>query len=500
MVFPIATAPVPLPSAFASVPGGVSLTERTRITAHPGAECAAEQLADAIQQRCGIRPTIGVDGEITVRHDAHAPAESHTITVGERAELTGDAAGLFHAAQSVRQLIVRDGDGWVLPGVQIDDAARFAHRGFMLDVARTFFPVETVLAVIDRIAALKFNRLHLHLTDDQGWRLQIHSRPLLTERAAGTSACGRPGGFYTQDAYRRIVEYAAERHIEVIPEIDLPGHTHAIGLAYPHLVEAPVHDDALRALSARFDQALPEAGVPYQGWGVGHSSVRIGSEQTYEFIADVLGELAAITPGEHLHIGGDEALGTPQSDFNAFVTRVTGMVAALGKTPIAWHEAGTAEVSPGTVGQFWGSRTPTPEHAANTGAFVRRGGSVILSPNDTAYLDMQPAPDFPLGLDWAGTTDLRRAYDWEPTAVLPGVPEAAILGVEAPLWAETVSSLDDIDQLVFPRAAAIAEVAWSPADSRDWESFRARVARLGGVWDAAGWGGHRPAEIPWSTR
>ncbi|WP_259608247.1 MULTISPECIES: family 20 glycosylhydrolase [Microbacterium] len=348
----------------------------------------------------------------------------------------------------------------------------------------------------------KFNHLHLHLTDDQGWRLQIDSWPRLTERAAASSVGGESGGFYTKDDYREILAHAAARHITVVPEIDLPGHTHAVGVAYPELVEEPVLSEDLVRSAEALGQALPAAGEPYTGWGVGHSSLRIRTADTERFVRDVLSELAELTPGPWLHIGGDEAFGTDPADFASFMARTTALVVELGKTPVAWHEAGSGpDIAPGTVGQYWGSRTPQGAHAAEASRFVERGGRLIMSPSDAAYLDMKYDEQFPLGLSWAGVVDVRTAYDWEPTAILP-LPAASVLGVEAPLWTETVRDLRDADRLVFPRVAAIAEIAWSPAAAteRTWESFRERVGRLAPLWQSEGIDHHAAEEIPWSSR
>lgn len=499
MVLPL----VPLPSSATESTGALSLTAATRIVVENDADAAASALADGIAERTGLHPAITVDaarpGDIVVRRTARQ-GEHYTVHVGETAQLEGAEAGLFYAVQTVRQLLTADGEAWVLPHVEIDDAPRFAYRGVMLDVARTFFDVDTVKAFIDRASSLKFNHLHLHLSDDQGWRLQIDSRPLLAERSSTTAVLGRPGGFYTKDDFREIVRYATAHHMIVVPEIDLPGHTHAIGLAYPEIVEAPVMNDGLLAQSTALDQPLPAAGEPYLGWGVGHSSVKIHADETWEFLRDVLTEVAEITPGPYLHVGGDECLGTTQADFDAFIERVTALTVELGKTPIAWHEAGSAQVAEGTIGQYWGDTSPAGAHADHARRFAERGGSVIMSPSNTAYLDQKYDADFPLGLDWAALIDLQTAYEWEPTAIVDALPAEAVLGVEGPLWSETVESLNDVDQLIFPRVAAIAEVAWSPAETREWASFRERIGRLGAAWEAAGWAGHRPAEIVWSSR
>ncbi|UYO96257.1 beta-N-acetylhexosaminidase [Microbacterium sp. M28] len=493
---------VPLPSSVTAGSGSFALSPATRIVIVDGADAAASALSDLLAHRPGLRSEVTTDpavaGDIVLR-STDSDDEAYRLDVTDRVELTGSAAGLFYGIQTLRQLLREDAGAWSIPQVSIVDVPRFAYRGVMLDVARTFFDVATVKAFIDRASSLKFNRLHLHLTDDQGWRLQIDSRPLLTEKAAGTSALGRPGGFYTKDDFREIIAYAAAHHMVVVPEIDLPGHTHAIGLAYPETVEAPVMNDMLLAQSESLGQPLPVAGEPYQGWGVGHSSVRIHEEATWDFLRDVLGEVAELTPGPYLHVGGDECLGTPQADFDAFVERVTALTIELGKTPVAWHEAGSAAVAEGTVGQFWGSDTPSPEHIEHTLRFAERGGSVILSPSTRAYLDMKYSPEDPLGLSWAAVIDLEAAYSWEPTAIVPGLDPHAIIGIEGPLWAETLTTLDDVDHLFFPRAAALAEIAWAPASAKDWNAFRERVGGLGSVWDAEGWGGHRPAEIDWST-
>lgn len=503
MVLPL----VPLPSSVTESPGTLPLTATTRIVVENEADAAASVLADVVAERTGLRPVAvagaGHDaiepGDIVVRRTARE-GEHYSLRIGDTVRLEGSDAGLFYAAQTLRQLLTADGEVWTLPRVEIDDAPRFEYRGVMLDVARTFFDVDTVKAFIERAASLKFNRLHLHLSDDQGWRLQIDSRPLLTERGSTTAVGDRPGGFYSKDDFREIVRYATSRHMVVVPEIDLPGHTHAIGLAYPDLVETPVMNDGLLTHAKALGEALPAAGEPYRGTGVGHSSVKVHDDATWDLLRDVLTELAELTPGPFIHIGGDECLGTAQADFDAFIARVTALTTELGKTPIAWHEAGSAQIADGTIGQYWGSTTPAGAHADHARRFAEGCGSVIMSPSNTAYLDQKYDAAFPLGLEWAALIDLQTAYEWEPTAIVDALPAEAIIGVEGPLWSETIETLDDIDQLIFPRVAAIAEVAWSPAETREWTSFRDRVGRLGAVWDAAGWSGHRPTEIAWSTR
>lgn len=444
---------------------------------------------------------------ITLVIDGVGAAESYRLTVDEASIVISgaDPAGLFYGVQTLGQLITRADDAWTIPAVTIADAPRFAYRGVMLDVARHFHGVDTVKAYIDRAASLKFNALHLHLTDDQGWRLQLHSRPLLTEKASATAVGGDAGGFYTQDDYREIVAYAAAHHMIVVPEVDLPGHTHAVSLAYPELSAQPVLSEHVLETADEFGGGLPANGTPYEGMAVGFSSLKIHDEATYEFLADVLGEIAQLTPGPYLHIGGDECLGTSADDYALFMARVTRLAAATGKVPIAWHEAGSApDLSPGTLGQYWGFVTPEGGMDEKSRNIVRGGGRLILSPADAIYLDMKYDADATLGLTWAnGVTTARRAYEWDPAGVIDGIGDEQILGVETPLWSETVRTLGDIDALAFPRIAAAAEAAWSPApsasDLRTWESFAARSGAMGPLWTSQGIGFTPLEGIAWAT-
>jgi len=386
--------------------------------------------------------TVSGEADVTLTL-AGAPGEGYTLEISaEGIQATaGSAAGLFYAVQTLRQL-ENNGE---YPHVRIGDEPRFAYRGAMLDVARHFFGVADVKRYIDDIAALKINHLHLHLTDDQGWRIEILSWPNLTAHGGTTSVNGDGGGFYTQADYSDIVEYAASRFITIVPEIDLPGHTNAALASYPELTPDGV------ALEL------------YEGIEVGFSTLTIGSERTYDFVRDVLTEVADLTPGPFLHVGGDESLSTTADDFLTFARRLGEIGAATGKTLIGWHELGkSAELPVGTVGQYWGFTVPEGDSAAEAATFVARGGQVIMSPADVAYLDMKYATSTPLGLVWAkGPTSIVDAATWEPTEIVPGIGEAQILGVEAPLWTETLATIDDLEVMAFPRLAAIAQIAWS---------------------------------------
>ncbi|MFG1678133.1 beta-N-acetylhexosaminidase [Micromonospora sp. NPDC049282] len=409
---------------------------------------------------------------------------------GYRLDVTGDGvritaatpAGLFHGAQTLRQLLPAAiesaapvTDRWAIPGGTVVDRPRFAYRGAMLDVARHFFGVDDVLRMVDHLARYKLNHLHLHLTDDQGWRIAVDSWPRLAEVGGATAVGGAPGGWYTRDDYRRIVAYAARRHVTVVPEIDLPGHTNAALVAYPELAPGKT------------------APPPYTGTDVGFSYLDPADERTYAFVADVVGEVAALTPGPWLHLGGDEAFKVPAESYRAFVERAQALVAATGKTVVGWHQLAPAGHVDGRVLQWWGTNGDDPE----TADAVRRGARLILSPGNRAYLDMKYAPDTPIGHDWAGLVDVRRAYDWDPGAHVDGVPAEAVLGVEAPLWTESVTTRAEVEFMLFPRLPAIAELGWSPRATHDWVGFRERLAGHGPRWTAAGITFHPAPEIPW---
>ncbi|MFJ8690164.1 beta-N-acetylhexosaminidase [Micromonospora wenchangensis] len=469
-----------------------------RVSADADAREVAGHLAELLRPATGYPLPVAdlppAPGPLQLTLSAAAPhgpaatvpddAEGYRLDVGtDVVRITaGTAAGLFHGVQTLRQLLPAAVESrtpvaqhWVVPGGTIVDRPRFPYRGAMLDVARHFFTVEDVCRVIDHLARYKLNHLHLHLTDDQGWRIAVDSWPRLATVGGRGQVGGGPGGWYTAADYRRIVGHAARRHVTVVPEVDLPGHTNAALVAYPELAPGRV------------------APPPYTGTEVGFSYVDPTAERTYDFVADVLGEVAALTPGPWLHIGGDEAYKVKGASYTGFVERAQRIVAGLGRTVVGWHQIAPAGQVDGRVLQWWGTDGDDPTVAEA----VRRGARVILSPGNHAYLDMKYAPDTPIGHDWAGLIDVHRAYHWDPATHLTGVPVEAVLGVEAPLWTESVTSLAEIEFLFFPRLPALAEVAWSAPSARGWTGFRERLAGHGPRWRAAGIAFHPSPEIPW---
>jgi hexosaminidase len=414
-------------------------------------------------------------------HGIHLVLESETSLGDEGYELsiTTDSArlsancpaGLFYGVQTLRQLLPTNPSSTVsLPGLSIRDRPRFEWRGAMLDVARHFFGAEDVRRYIDLISHYKLNRLHLHLSDDQGWRIEIKSWPRLTEVGGSTQVGGGDGGYYTQEQYKELVEYARSRYVTIVPEIDTPGHTNAALAAYAEL------------------NSSEEAPALYTETQVGFSTLWINSEITYKFLDDVIRELAALTPTPYIHIGGDEAHSTPDADYKKFINRIQEIVVSHGKTAIGWNEIGDAELFPGTIVQQW--KGAGYQHAKQQGA------KIILSPATKVYLDMKYDASTPLGLDWAGLVSVKDSYDWEPGSFMEGLEESDLLGLEAPLWTETVQTMKGIEFMTFPRLLGVAELSWSPQGQR-WEEYRQRLATHGPRMEAMGINFFRSPDVDW---
>lgn len=445
------------------------------------------------------------------RYTLTMTADGVTVTAPER-------SGLLHGVRTLRQLVAagrREAGGPLEVGVVVvRDEPRYPWRGLSLDVVRHWFGPADLRAVVDLVGSYKMNRLHLHLTDDQGWRLEIPSRPALTEKSSQGAVSGATGGFLTAQEYRELQEYAAEREIVIVPEIDVPGHVNAATHAYGELMPSG------------------EPTETYDGIEVGFSKLHIDLPATEPFLRDVFSDVARMTLGPWVHFGGDEVLVMQPEEFGRFVVLCQEVIAGAGKTPVAWQEAagsahgdqaavaalagdaaalgtstsgtaaseGTASdgeepalVRPGTVLQYWDTRPdPAP--------FVRAaqaGAKFVMSPADRAYLDMKYTPEHPLGQHWAAFVELHDSYDWDPAALIDGLPESAIEGVSAAVWTETLQSRDDLFSMLLPRLAAVAETAWSQPEAKDWESFRARVAVEAATWRREGATYHPTPQIDW---
>ncbi|MFJ2646450.1 beta-N-acetylhexosaminidase [Streptomyces sp. NPDC087420] len=397
-------------------------------------------------------------------------------------------AGLFHGVQTLRQLLPatvekssRQSGPWTVAGGTITDTPRYAYRSAMLDVSRHFFTVGQVKRYIDQLALYKINTLHLHLSDDQGWRIAIDSWPRLATYGGSTQVGGGVGGYYTKAQYRELVAYAASRHLEVVPEIDMPGHTNAALASYAEL---------------NCDGVAPPL---YTGTQVGFSSLCVPDAVTYDFVDDVVRELAALTPGRYLHIGGDETHATSHEDYVTFMEKAQAVVGKYGKTVVGWHELTGAHPVEGAVAQWWGRDRTSAAVREQVAAAAKSGTRLVLSPADRVYLDMKYDPSTVLGQTWAGYIEVDRAYDWDPATYLAasGVPASAILGVEAPLWTETLSTSDHLEAMTFPRLQGVAELGWSPAATHDWSAFKVRLAAQGPRMTALGIDYYRSPLVPW---
>ena len=425
--------------------------------------------------------------------DSNLGDEGYELKIDERSiTITANKpAGAFYGVQTLRQIIADKGDDaprkeWEVATGTITDSPEYAWRGSMLDVARHFFAVQDVKRYIDLLSLYKINILHLHLSDDQGWRIEIKSWPNLTSIGGQSQVGGGKGGFYTQEQYKEIVAYAQSRFITIVPEIDLPGHTNAALVSYP--------DELLPGPPIKMEQGdkpKPVAGLPHYGMEVGFSTLSLKKESTFKFVNDVIREISEITPGPYFHIGGDEAAVTPKPDYITFINRFKEIVNANGKIMIGWEETAQADLDSTTIVQFWHSRDYAKMAA-------EKGARIIFSPSTKVYLDMQYDSTSRIGLHWAAYIEVDSSYQWDPETLVPGIGRESIIGVEAPLWTETVLTMDDIEYLAFPRLAGVAEIAWTPASARSWEEYKVRLANHARPWKAMGIDFYRSPRVDWA--
>ena len=492
--------PLPLPASAERLPGHAVLGPDPVLHADEAALPAASLLADYLSDVFGTAPSISTtNGQIRLRIAPlpHAPGnpEAYSLEVSEtRVELVGAApAGLLHAVQALRQLLPPEllgprerGVGDValprLPCVRILDAPRLGWRGLLLDVARNFTPVPGVLRLLDLMALHRLNVLQLHLTDDQGWRLESRTYPRLTEvggcRPAAPANPTDPRdratgpvqeGWYTRDEIRTIVEYAARRGITVVPEIDVPGHVQAALAAYPHLGNDP--------------DAQPPLGV-WTRWGI-NTRLLNAQPSTIEFFTDVLDEVIELFPAPYVHIGGDECppdewhasaaarsrarelgLDDPAQLQSWIMSRLANHLSARGRRPIGWDEITASPIPQDTVVMSWHEREIAEDAA-------ERGFDVVLAPAQQTYFDLhQAAEGEPRGQ--RGVLTLAESYAFDPFAGRFGLDLAhRLLGAQCQLWTEYIPTRQHLDYMAFPRVAAFAERAWGSQD--DYAGFTERL-------------------------
>ncbi len=483
--------------------GRFHLTRTASVVADPPFENEAKLLAGWLRAATGYEIPLKkpgasqLDGFIRLSSDCsgtwYGKEGYHLIVQPRGVTVSADTpAGIFYGIQTLRQLLPPDilsirraaRRDWMAPCMEITDWPQYPWRGFMLDVSRHFFDRQEVERVLDLMGLYKLNTFHWHLTDDQGWRIQIRQFPKLTSvgawrhgvgfgldphSTASYDSRGRYGGFYTQEDIREVVAYAAARHITVVPEIEMPGHCSAALMAYPEM-------------------ACPHAivSLPERG-GVFNAVFCAGNEKVFVFLNDILREVAGLFPGPFIHLGGDEVdgaawLACPQCQAlmrtdgmtstgalqGWFMRRANHFVRTQGKRMVGWSETGGGTLAPDAVLMDWSGGGP---QAAATGR------DVVMSPEDYCYLDHYQSlrqNEEPRAI--GGFLPLEKLYSFDPwPPKLNPSQRTHILGVQANLWTEYIPNLGQAEYMMFPRLEALAEVAWSPPSTRDWNGFVNRV-------------------------
>jgi hexosaminidase len=533
---------VPKPVSATIGSGRFTLTRGARIVSAPGANAAAElpvagDLAAYLRPSTGyrLRTVIGPPrpGDIFL-----AIGDPGTLRPGRRAEgyqlvttASGvkieapTAHGLYNGVQTFRQLLpawvnspaVLPGP-WTTPVVTITDYPRYPYRGLLLDIARHYEPASAVEKLIGQIAAYKIDVLHLHLSDDQGFRLAIKGFPRLTaigsRGSVGTGGrLADPGGFWTQAQYRAVVADAAAHFITVVPEVDSPGHNNAI-------IMSEYSDAGNPALPA--DPRAIDCGAfkpPHWDYteNVGYSALCPGSRDTWAIMMAIIGQLTAITPGPYYHLGGDEVPASllGPAKYAAFINKEAGIVTKRGKTVMGWADiAGKGTHPPaGSIAEYWQPAGGTSPGSITGREAVAKHMKIVMAPANHTYLDQKyivgarssvpPA----LGMNWACPRgcDVSSAYNWNPGGFVSGVTDRNVIGVEGAMWGETVANLANADYMVFPRLLALAEISWSPpahrtAASPAYHDFLRRLGGQGARLQAAGVNFYPSPQVPWPLR
>lgn len=494
---------VPLPEHIERHSGHFILRPEVRLVVDPGSRATGQYLAERLRHSTGYLVPVsgiveGVAGNVTLT-TSNAPAalgpEGYRLEIQPSGVLirAPSDVGFFYGVQTLLQLLppqIYAASGvsrvqWRMPCLAIEDRPRFPWRGYMLDVSRHFFSKREIKRVLDYMALHKLNRFHWHLTDDQGWRLEIKKYPRLTEVGAWRPRIGfnldpksstaygpdgRYGGFYTQEDVREIVAYAGARHISIVPEIELPGHATAALAAYPEFSCFPERAHYSTAGTSALDGVYCA-----------------GKDETFEFLQNVLAEVLELFPSEYIHIGGDEVskqnwkqcprcqariraegLKDEAGLQSYFIHRIGEFLQGHGRTLIGW-----TEIRQGGL----------PENAAVMdwlGAAVdiaNSGHDVVRTPNEYCYLDYYQSRDRAGEPPAAGGyLGLKKAYSLEPIPIeLSPTNQPHILGAQGNLWTEYIPNLDQAEYMTFPRLCALSEVAWSPAETHSWDEFSERI-------------------------
>lgn len=470
-----------------------------------------QEFADQLSAASGAVSKVASSGSVSFTQDKSLAPESYVISVspkGVKVE-AADLNGCIYAIQTLKQLLpaavysgasAADAD-WTIPCVQVKDAPRFSYRGVHLDVSRHFFDTDEVKKYIDALVMHKMNRLHWHLTDDQGWRVQIDAYPKLTEVGAyrnqtvigknsGVYDGQRYGGFYTKDQIRDVVAYAEQRGVVIVPEIDMPGHMLAALAAYPEL------------------GCTGEDYEVWGMWGISDDVLCLGKDETYKFLEAVFDEICDLFPSEYIHIGGDEcpkvrwedcpdcqakiaeldipadAKFAPEYYLQSYVTKhIENYLAAKGRLVIGWDEILEGEISPNAAVMSWRGVVGGEEA-------VKLGHKVVMTPHTHLYLDYYQTTDpenrEPFGI--GGYVPVEKVYEFEPFSdEMTAEQKKLILGVQANMWTEYVLSNEHLEHMILPRICALSEVQWCQPENKDYDRFLSNMSSMFDILDAAGY-------------
>jgi len=487
---------VPAPVSYKTTDGYFKLSEQTVIAVPQNGESAgyANALIKGIKLRCGFTPSVVIPRKnstkgiiFRINKDGNIKPEGYNIVI-TRKSITIEAsneAGLFYGVQSLLQLIPIDSNkkSIKIKGAVISDYPRFEWRGLHLDVCRHFMPKEFVLKYLDYMAIHKLNKFHFHLTEDQGWRIEIKRYPQLTQIGSNRTETlighgakssifdAKPhGGFYTQDDIKEIVKYAAERYITVVPEIEMPGHALAALASYPE---------------------LGCTGGPYKvatKWGVFDDVMCAGKESTLEFLENVLSEVIALFPSELIHIGGDECPKTRWKECplcqerirakglkdehelqSYFIGRIEKFLNSKGRQIIGWDEILEGGLAPNAAVMSWRGEKGGIEAA-------KMKHNVVMSPGSHCYFDHYQFDPQTEPLAIGGFTNLAKIYSYEPVPKeLSSQEQKYIMGAQANVWTEYIPTPEHAEYMVFPRVAALSEVVWSQKENREYKDFKRRL-------------------------
>lgn len=493
---------IPKPNQLVIQPGTFEFSKNTVFVASTDFQKdISNTLINKFGAAAGWRPVLGAKAPqsnfIQFKVDQNLHKEAYKLEVNNNNIIVTAKgnAGFIYALETIRQLLpvaieskhMIAGQKWQIPNVTITDEPRFQWRGLMLDLSRHFFDKNYIMATIDRLAMHKMNVLHLHLVDDQGWRIEIKKYPKLTEVGAwrvdqenvawnarlttNPDEKGTYGGFLTQEELKEIVKYAATKNIEVIPEIEMPAHVSSAIAAYPEL--------------SCFDQRI---GVPSGGVWPLTDIYCAGKENTFEFLENVLDEVMAIFPSKYIHIGGDEATktnwikcphcqkrikeqGLKNTDElqSYFVKRIEKYINSKGKKVIGWDEILEGGLAPEATVMSWRGTKGGIEAAD-------QGHDVIMTPESHCYFNFYQGPQNEEPLAFDGYTPLSKVYEFDPVVpTMSSIEANHVLGGQANLWAEYLPGPKDSEYMIFPRLAALSEVLWSSKENKNWNDFTARL-------------------------